>query len=855
MISLLRLAFAIVEHLISVPVKIIRAVLDFAVFNPRLGPLRYVAGFALVYVAFSIVLVYPVAFLRGFLGGPYLAEQLKYHEERWLATAVYDKAGNFVGVLDPKMDSQRDFNYTGQPIEFGNYIANPDHKSIPVREVPDQYWRCLVYHEDRHMGSLLNPFGIDLVGVLKIPFSSAVRTVKSGKPRLGVGGSTLPMQLARVIFNTPPHTDEGSFEKLRRKVSEWWIAPVIQRELTRGDDRRLRQWTANHLWLAQRAGGGPLHGMEVTSRVVFGKEARDLSIAEQFVLASAVNRPIILQEGSERLNEVRLSHWRYITEVRARRCAETLLTNADEQKAVLFDLVKLAGGPPDPVVRPKLQMALEEFAPQVAKPAMANPVLRANVLIPDVRYGVREEMKGEFGNVWRNEVRGINLTLDVTENRHFRERIESELARLQNKFGPRIDPAFVVDPKLARGQKDGLRRLPNVIVVAADRKGEIVRYYEADENASYFGSPFARERDSGVYHREKEARAIASIGKIVAAIVIANAGHDAAETPWADSAAPEVGLESCRKGNGSIVRTRLARVAFACSLNKPIEWRLAQIGQEAVRKTIDGLGLTLPPAVGTSEATPPSTAAVRGLVTASPQKVHQMAAVVLSALSGDGKTPVRLPTLVRGYELTGLERPNEEAQKDAIVPDDILKPHARPLVRALLQAPLCYRIRETSHGTLKSLANWCAERRGDLKLHFAKTGTHVTEDPDAIVDVWIAGGIEFASGAAYSYVVLVGTGSTRQPFARKLHSSELAAPLAEILLQDLAQLAAQSVRVARQADRGAPLSSEQTPLPAEERRPEPSDRQTAKDTRKPPESKRLWWQNTDDRKQIFGGRS
>lgn len=853
MISLVRLLITVAEHLIAVPIKLIRAVLDVAVFNPRLGPLRYVAGFVVAYVIFAILLVYPLAFLRGFLGGPYLAEQLKYHEERWLATAVYDQAGNFVGVLDPKMDSQRDFNYTSQPIEFGNYIANPDHKSIPVREVPQHYWRCLVYHEDRHMGSILNPFGIDLVGVLKIPFSSALRTVKSGKPRLGVGGSTLPMQLSRVIFNTPPHADESSFEKLRRKVSEWWIAPVIHRELTRGDDRRLREWTANHLWLAQRAGGGPLHGMEVTSRVVFGKEARDLSTAEQFVLASAVNRPIILQEGSERLNEVRLSHWRYITEVRARRCAETLITNSDEQKAVLFELVKLAGGPPDPVVRPKLQMALEEFAPQVAKPAMANPVLRANVLIPDVRYGVREEMKGEFGNVWRNEVRGVNLTLDVTENRHFRERIESELTRLQTKYGPRLDPAFVIDPKLARVQKDAVRRLPNIIVVAADKKGNIIRYYEADENASYFGSPFARERDTGVYHREKEARAIASIGKIVAAIVIANAGQDAVETPWTDNAAPESGLETCRKGNGTIVRTRLARVAFACSLNRPIEWRLAQIGQEPVRRIIDGLGLTLPPAINASEATPPSTAAVRGLVTASPQKVHQMAAVVLAALSGDGKTPVRLPTLVRGYDLTGIERPNEEAQKGAIVPDDILKPQAHALVRSLLQAPLCYRVRETSYGTLKSLANWCAERRSDLRLHFAKTGTHVTEDPDAIVDVWIAGGIQFASGAAYSYVVLVGTGSSRQPFARKLHSSELAAPLAEILLQDLAQHAAQSVKVARASTERTTATTEQTQLPAETS--QSPDQNAIKDRRRTTDGKRLWWENTDDRKHVFGERS
>jgi membrane carboxypeptidase/penicillin-binding protein PbpC len=67
----------------------------------------------------------------------------------------------------------------------------------------------------------------------------------------------------------------------------------------------LKQWAANHLWLAQRTGGSPLHGIELASRIVFGKETADLSIAEQFVLASAVNRRSSCS-GSERLNAVRL---------------------------------------------------------------------------------------------------------------------------------------------------------------------------------------------------------------------------------------------------------------------------------------------------------------------------------------------------------------------------------------------------------------------------------------------------------------------------------------------------------------------------------------------------------------------
>ena len=337
MLSILRLLTALSEICLRLPRQVVRRLMSAVAFNPKLGPIRHVFTAATLYVLFALVLVYIAAPIRGYIGDLTLHEKLGYDAERWLATAIYDPKGNFVGTFDPRLDSLRDVNYTDSDIELGNYVASPDHKSIPVRDVPEQYWRCLTYHEDRYLGGALNPFGIDLVGVLKIPVTTITHSIAARRPMLGVGGSTLPMQFARVIYKTPPHAGEGGITKLRRKLGEWWLAPVIYRELTRnGDDTLLKQWAANHIWLAQRTGGQPLHGVEVTSQVVFGKEAKDLSTAEQFVLASAVNKPIILLQGNDRLNAVRLDRWRYITEVRARTCAEKLITDEAEQRKVVF---------------------------------------------------------------------------------------------------------------------------------------------------------------------------------------------------------------------------------------------------------------------------------------------------------------------------------------------------------------------------------------------------------------------------------------------------------------------------------------------------------------------------------------
>lgn len=782
MLAIFRLLTRLLEIAATLPVRAIRVVFDTIAFNPRLGPLRHVATAAILYVMFALVLVYVVAPIRGYVGSLYLADKIRYDAERWLATAIYDSRGSFVGTFDPRLDSLRDVNYTDTAIEHGDYIANPDHKSIPVAEVPEHYLKCLFYHEDRYLGGPLNPYGIDLIGVLKIPYTTLKQSIARRRPSLGVGGSTLPMQFVRVIYKTPPSANEDALTKLRRKLSEWWLAPVIYHALTAGGDKTpLNQWAANHLWLAQRTGGSPLHGVETTSRIVFGKEAKDLSIAEQYVLASAVNKPIILLEGSDKLNEVRIDRWRYITDVRARTCAEKLIDDSEKQKQVVFELMNLGSGPPDPVVRPRLQKALEEYAPDQARRAQANPTARANALMPAARFGLREEMKQRYGFGWRDYVRGVTATFDVAENLAFHGAVEGALKGMDAKLTAKMSPGFTLDPAKVALQGE----MPNVAVVAANAKGEIVRYYEAGETAPYFGSAYARSAETGLHDAARETRMIASTGKMIAAVGIANQLSDTPNSLYLDTDAPAVGLETCRHGGGNR-HGRKAIVAFACSLNVPVANRTARVGQARIKALIDKFGFNMPPRDANGEGTPPSTAVVLGQISGSPRRVHQMSAVILAALLNRKTTPVGEPTLVKNFDFTDHEtaRLNDFAAPHQIVPNTVIARGSTSLLKSLLEAPLCYTSNKTSHGTLKSIAHWCAARHPGLRLHFAKTGTQVNADPDATIDTWITGGLQFSNGAAYSYVVLVGTGAPNKPFGRSIHAADVA-PLVDTLLADL----------------------------------------------------------------------
>lgn len=794
MLSFINTCLSLVHWLLSIIQGTVRIIISMVVFNPNLGPLRYITGTVFFFLLFSFMLVYIFAPLRGWAGSYWLGPKIHYASERWLGTAIYNHEGHFIGTFDPKMDSKRDLNTTGRPILINNpsYVANPDHKSIAVREVPDHFWNCLTFHEDRHLGGLWNPFGIDLIGVLKIPYTTIKRSIAAKKIKLGVGGSTIPMQLVRVYNAVAPSTNENAFDKLRRKGLEWWNAPVFYWELTKdGDMDLLKRWAANHLWLAHRTGGQDLQGIEVTAKIIFGKETADLTIAEQFVLASAVNKPIILLEGSEKLNQVRLDRWRYIAEVRAKACATELLKGDEQKKAVLVELSLLGNGPPNAKIQPHLQKTVEKHYPNLTHIAGANPIARANLLAPAGRYAAREEMKQVYGFEWRHYVRGVELTLDVSKNLALRQKLWKTLSEIDTRYAPKIDPAFSLNLSKIEALEGSAKTMPDVIVAVATPKGEIVRYFESNDIAAYYGSPYARSRENGSYDPEKEVRAIASVGKMMAAIGLANQGRDTLHSPYYDRNAPETGLETCRR-NGEQKKMRRAEVAFACSLNGPLEWRMARYGQKGSARLIDQFGFTMPYAPDKHSKTPPSTAMVRGLVTAAPRKVHQMATVILASLTGKGHQSVPLPFMVRHFQKSGLENPYEKGRKTSqlrattdILPNKVIRPFARKRLLEFLQSPLCYHDGTTRHGTLKNLSNWCAARRRDVKLHFAKTGTQVTSDPDQTVDVWVSGGIQFSNGKAYSYVITIGTGNRNRGFARKLHAAQLGVPVLKTLLEDL----------------------------------------------------------------------
>ena len=787
--------------LIAVPVAIVRFLFGSVLFNPRLGRIRLLIAPVFIYVVVALAVVYVYAPIRGVTGHLWMGKVLAYADERSSGTSVFDAKDRFVGLLDPLLDSQEDFNYTGRPIKLPDYIAYPDHKSLHVTEVPDAYWQCLRHLEDRHLGGLANPFGIDLFGILRAPVSALRQSITAGAPAVGGGGSTIAMQLARIFFKTPPSADEDITDKIKRKLREWWLAPVIHWQLTyAGDADALKRWAANHFPLAQRTGGQTLYGIAQTSLVVFGKPVEDLSTAELYLLAAAVNRPIIVLPGSERLNTVRTRNWRHLALARAPLCANALIPDVTRRFEALDALAALGQTLPDPKVPRAFEIALRDLALRRVPAASASTFQRANTLIPAAKYAVREELKTAHGYGWRSKAGSVRLTFDVTKNLRFRKAVQDALGRADRLYGGRLAPGYSLDAAEVRREGAALK-LPDIVLAAANARGEIVRYYEANYTAAYFGASAARDRATGQYDPAREPRTIASVAKMLAAVAIANDTPEADEpVRLLDVAAPETGLESCRPGKQR--RLREAEVVFACSLNRPIETRLKSIGRGELRGLTKGFGLNLPDPI--RDGTDPARAIAVGHIAGSPRAVQLMAATILAALQGRGGEPVAAASLLRGPDVDTAPDDATPSARTAQVPDHLIRPKARGHVHSWLSAPICNR-----YGTLSGLDRWCADGRSDVTLHFAKTGTRglgaSRRGHYDILDLWTAGGIAFEGGAAYSYVLLVGTGG--KPWARQLGAGSLAAILLPPLLDSL-KSEAEALATAQPANLPPPTEDE-----------------------------------------------
>lgn len=159
-----------------------------------------------------------------------------------------------------------------EPLTIDAVEKTSDRAALTFEEIPETLRRAVLSIEDRRF---FEHGAVDLWGIARAAFSwgDDARELKQG-------GSTITQQLVKNTYLTPERT-------LRRKFREAALATVVEKRIGKQDIFALY---CNEIYLGQR-GAIAVRGVRQAARVFFGKELKDLSLAESATIAGMIQSP------------------------------------------------------------------------------------------------------------------------------------------------------------------------------------------------------------------------------------------------------------------------------------------------------------------------------------------------------------------------------------------------------------------------------------------------------------------------------------------------------------------------------------------------------------------------------------
>lgn len=245
---------------------------------------------------------------------------------------------------------------------------------LTLAEIPVDLQNAVIATED---DQFFHHWGISPKGILR----AAIRNMVKG--RVVQGGSTLTMQLSKLIFLTPER-------KITRKIKEVLLALQLERNFSKEE---ILQLYLNQIYFGHGA-----YGVQAAARIYFGKDVADLTLSECAMLAGLVKYP-----GG-------YSPFTYPARARLRRAV--VLGRMKEEGYIKEDEEKAALAEELPAQRPMLSG------------------IKAPFFVENVRR--RLEPKYGYNTLWRGGLK-IYTTLDMAAQKIVEEQMEKALAEFDAK--------------------------------------------------------------------------------------------------------------------------------------------------------------------------------------------------------------------------------------------------------------------------------------------------------------------------------------------------------------------------------------------------------------------------------------
>lgn len=218
------------------------------------------------------------------------------------------------------------------------FRMDEQHEEVPLSAISPFLREAVIAVEDHRF---YHHWGIDPIGVGR----AVSRNIRERD--VVEGGSTLTQQLARTLFLSNTRT-------WGRKIKEAGLALLMERQLSK--DQVLELYL-NRVYLS-----GGVYGVEPMSKRLYGKHAKDLTLAEAAVIAGVIRAPSALSPWSNPDGAIRRSH--------------TVLERMREEKYV---------------------SAAQEQAAAARPPAFRPFVVPAEARSGYVREYLRQQFRNQFG--------------------------------------------------------------------------------------------------------------------------------------------------------------------------------------------------------------------------------------------------------------------------------------------------------------------------------------------------------------------------------------------------------------------------------------------------------------------------
>jgi penicillin-binding protein 1B len=282
-----------------------------------------------------------------------------------------------------------------EPLNVDAAEKTGDRAALLYDDIPEVVRRAILSTEDRRF---FEHGPVDLWGVARAAFSWG-----DDEQALKQGGSTITQQFVKNTYLTPERT-------LQRKFREAALAAVLESRMSKQDIFALY---CNEIYLGRR-GSVSVRGVRQAAGVFFGKDLKDLSLAEAATVAGMIQSP------------GRYAPDRHSDEARARRN------------------VVLAGMLRDGAIN------AEEARAACDEPVRVAPLERADATAPYFIDYVNRETESRLGEGEQGEGARVYTTLDLELQALAEEAVARQVGRLEKIFKGRRRPQaalVALDPR------------------------------------------------------------------------------------------------------------------------------------------------------------------------------------------------------------------------------------------------------------------------------------------------------------------------------------------------------------------------------------------------------------------------